>query len=158
TLPILCHAAVLFTPWRPLWLVLIAATLAYYYYPRDVNTPGRYAQGRVLLAFTPVTAAVAAGTGLSVAWSLAMLAAAAMIAVETLLAKVVSAAKIATAHLDTHPRTSDSPVRRSALYYLSTSAVLIVQLPLLASALAVVTPFAVALTALPTAVLAAARF
>ena len=158
TLPILCHAAILFTPWRPFWLVLIAATLAFYCYPRHLNTPGRYAQGRVLLAFTPVTAAMATGDGLSVAWSLALLAAAVMIAVETLLAKVVSAAKVATAHLETRPGTADSPVRRSALYYLSTFAVLIVQVPLLAPALAAAAPYAVVVAALPTAVLAAARF
>ena len=161
TLPILCHALVLFGwsgAWRPVGLALIAATLVFYCYPRGANVPGRYAPGRMLLAFTPFTAAVAAGTEVPLAWSLAALATAGMIAVEVLLGRVVSAARIATAHLETSPSTSDSFVRRTVLYYLSTFAVLAVQVPLVAPGFAAATPYAVAFTALPTALLAAAKF
>ncbi len=161
TLPVLCHAVILFgaeKAWRPIGLALVAATVVFYCYPRLANVPGRYAPGRMLLAFTPFTAAVAAGTDVPVAWTIATIATTGMIAVEVLLGRVVSAAKIATAHLRTSPPTTDSFLRRTALYYLSTFAVLAIQVPLVAPGLAAVTPYAVALAALPTVVLAAAKF
>lgn len=161
TLPILCHAAVLFAPggsWRPIGLALIAATLVFYCYPRPANVPGGHAPGRALLAFTPFSAALAAGTEPSTAWTLAALLAAGMIAVEQLLGRIVSAAKLATAHLRTEPPTDDSFLRRTALYYLSTAAVLAVQLPLAWGPAAAATPYLVGLTALPTALLGAAKF
>ncbi|GAB3648788.1 CDP-glycerol glycerophosphotransferase family protein [Glycomyces tarimensis] len=160
-LPVLCHAVILFGgpgAWRSVAFALIAATLVFYCYPRRSNVPGRYAPGRMLLAFTPFTAALTAGTEVPFAWALAVLASAGMIAVEVLLSRVVSAAKIATAHLPTSPSTSDSFLRRTVLYYLSTIAVLAVQAPLVASGWAGATPYAVALAALPTAALAGAKF
>ncbi|THV43385.1 CDP-glycerol glycerophosphotransferase family protein [Glycomyces buryatensis] len=160
-LPVLCHALVLLagtSAWRPLGLALIAATLVFYCYPRPANIPGRYAPGKTLLAFTPFTAAVAAGTDVPAAWSIAALATAAMIAVEVLLGRVVSAAKIATVNLDTNPVTTDSFLRRTILYYLSTFAIAAVQIPLLAPGFAAWSPYTVALAALPTAILAAAKF
>ncbi|MEU6861229.1 CDP-glycerol glycerophosphotransferase family protein [Glycomyces sp. NPDC046736] len=160
-LPVLCHAVILFGvsgAWPAVGLALTAATLAFYFYPRAANVPGRYAPGRTLLAFTPFTAAVAAGSDVPLAWAVAALATAGMIAVEVLLGRVVSAAKIATAHLPTTPSTADSFLRRTVLYYLSTFAVLAVQAPLVFPGVAAVTPYAVALAVLPTAVLAAAKF
>lgn len=160
-LPVLCHAAILFGvsgAWPMVGLALVAVTLVFYCYPRSANVPGRYAPGRMVLACTPFTAAVAAGSEVPVAWALAALATAGMIAVEVLLGRVVSAAKIATTHLPTNPSTADSFLRRTVLYYLSTFAVLAVQVPLAAPGAAAATPFAVALAALPTAVLAAAKF
>src|SRR5690606_22922474 len=70
----------------------------------------------------------------------------------------VSAAKVATANLETRPSTADSFLRRTALYYLSTFAVLIVQVPLVVSGAASSTPYAVVAAALPTLVAAAAKF
>ncbi|HEU5128885.1 MAG TPA: CDP-glycerol glycerophosphotransferase family protein [Glycomyces sp.] len=161
TLPVLCHALILLTfpgAWRPLGIALIAVTLVFYCYPRHANVPGRYAPGRMLLAFTPFTAAVAAGEGVGPAWAAAALFTSAMIAVEVLLGRVVSGAKVATANLETRPATADSFLRRTSLYYLSTLAVLFVQVPLVAGGLAAATPYAVAAAALPTLVVAAAKF
>ena len=161
TLPVLCHALILLTfsgAWRPLGIALVAVTLVFYCYPRHSNVPGRYAPGRMLLAFTPFTAAVASGEGLGPAWAVAALLTTGMIAVEVLLGRVVSAAKVATANLETRPSTADSFLRRTALYYLSTFAVLIVQVPLVVSGAASSTPYAVVAAALPTLVAAAAKF
>jgi hypothetical protein len=159
-MPVLCHAVILFGGGasRPIGIALIAGTLAFYCYPRPANVPGRYAPGRMLLAFTPFTAAVTAGSEVHAAWALAALATAAMVAVEVLLQRVVSAARIATVHLRTNPSTSDSFLRRTILYYLSTLAVIAVQVPHVAPGFAAWTVYAVVLAALPTAGLAAAKF